>query len=82
MPSTTKNIALLCIISYLFVFVNSFQLNSDIIPPQRLAKRDCDFSCRNQDACNRQCWSRSVGVPLILGVCHRNKCFCGWIPDY
>lgn len=44
---------------------------------QRLSKRGCDFSCRNQRDCDSECYKLDYGV-VLLGVCHHDKCFCGF----
>ncbi|KAI9482680.1 MAG: hypothetical protein EXX96DRAFT_118465 [Benjaminiella poitrasii] len=76
-----------CYLIYVFMLVmtvaHTFELTSknlDILPPQRLAKRDCDFSCRNQAQCDDRCYSKNYGT-FLLGVCHNGKCYCGFVPE-
>jgi hypothetical protein len=59
---------------------SAFELNSEIIGPQRLGKRACEFGCLNQVACDKACYDVEIGKPSI-GVCHDGKCYCGFTPD-
>ncbi len=46
---------------------------------QRLSKRGCVFTCCDQNKCDLACGSLDYGT-FLLGVCHRGKCFCGFLP--
>ncbi|KAI7906232.1 uncharacterized protein BX663DRAFT_256751 [Cokeromyces recurvatus] len=73
-----------CYLAYLFMIfttiVHTFELKNTILPPQRLVKRACDFSCQYQAQCDNKCYSKNYGS-FLLGVCHDGKCYCGFVPE-
>ncbi|KAI8081164.1 hypothetical protein BDF21DRAFT_418544 [Thamnidium elegans] len=67
-----------CIITQSLAISNTV-VNSGQI--QKLEKRGCDFHCQNQPRCDKTCEDLSYGA-FLLGVCHRGKCFCGFMPNF
>lgn len=67
-----------CIIS------QSLAISNTVVNPgqiQKLGKRACDFQCKNQAKCDKTCDDLAYGT-ILLGVCHRDKCFCGFMPNF
>lgn len=71
-------IYIICIITQSLAISNTVANPGQI---QKLEKRACDFRCKNQRRCDKTCEDLSYGA-LLLGVCHRDICFCGFMPNF
>ncbi|KAI8371846.1 hypothetical protein BD560DRAFT_395609 [Blakeslea trispora] len=75
----TQSITILFLILALSCYlVQGFDIKRDIMLPQRLEKRGCEFSCRHQDKCDDDCSKQNTGEPT-LGICRHGYCYCGFI---
>jgi hypothetical protein len=43
------------------------------------ANNQCSYACKDRDKCDNACGAVDQNNEYLMGVCHDNMCFCGFL---